>query len=127
MIGRAVAVRLLFQVLFRVLSWLALVARSSVSKDDSGATASGFDATQWPPILVLRPEAAVLRRANPGLWLRWSDRAVFAVLSRLLPKALRSCRLVTPATLPRWHRRLAAGTWRQPRPPGRPPISDELR
>jgi transposase InsO family protein len=26
----------------------------------------------------------------------------------------------------RWHRRLVAAKWRQPRPPGRPPISDEL-
>ncbi len=30
------------------------------------------------------------------------------------------------ATLLRWHRRLAAAKWRQPRPPGRPPIPDEL-
>jgi putative transposase len=42
------------------------------------------------------------------------------------PKSLRSCRIVTPATLLRWHRRLVAARWRQPRPPGRPPISDEL-
>jgi hypothetical protein len=26
----------------------------------------------------------------------------------------------------RWHRRLVAGRWRQPKPPGRPPISDEI-
>jgi putative transposase len=26
----------------------------------------------------------------------------------------------------RWHRKLIAARWRQPKPPGRPPISDEL-
>jgi len=33
---------------------------------------------------------------------------------------------VTPGTLLRWHRRMAAAKWRQPRSPGRPPIPDEL-
>jgi putative transposase len=28
--------------------------------------------------------------------------------------------------VPRWHRRLVAAKWRQPRPPGRPPIPPEL-
>ncbi len=34
--------------------------------------------------------------------------------------------MVTPGTLLRWHRRLIAARWRQPQPPGRPPIGDEL-
>jgi hypothetical protein len=89
-----------------------LLARSSASKDAE--------------ILVPRHELAVLRRTYPRPRLHWSDRAMFAVLSRLLPRGLCSSRLVTPATLLRWHRRLVAGKWRQPRPPGRPPISDEL-
>jgi transposase InsO family protein len=33
---------------------------------------------------------------------------------------------VTPGTLLRWHRRLVAAKWRQPGPPGRPPVPDEL-
>jgi hypothetical protein len=41
---------------------------------------------------------AVLRRTNPGPCLGWTDRAVLAALSLLLPKTLRSCRIVTPAT-----------------------------
>jgi hypothetical protein len=49
-----------------------------------------------------------------------------AALSRILPSTLRKHRIVTPATLLRWHRRLIARRWRQPRPPCRPPISDEL-
>jgi transposase InsO family protein len=39
---------------------------------------------------------------------------------------LRARRIVTPGTLLRWHRRLAAAKWRQPRPPSRPPVGDEL-
>ena len=44
----------------------------------------------------------------------------------MLPKAQRAHRIVTPGTLPRWHRRLIAARWRQPKPPGRPPIGEEL-
>jgi len=51
---------------------------------------------------------------------------VLAAFGRVLPKALRACRIVTPGTLLGWHRRMAAAKWRQPRPPGRPPIPDEL-
>jgi len=47
-------------------------------------------------------------------------------LARLLPKALRLSRLVTPGTLMRWHQRLVARRWTQPPAPGRPPIADEL-
>lgn len=99
------AVRLLYQVLVQVLSWLALLARSTASKDAE--------------ILALRHEVAVLRRTSPGPRLGWIDRAVLAALSLLLPKPLRACRIVTPATILRWHRRLVARKWRQPKPPGR--------
>jgi len=98
--------------LVQVLSWLALLARSSASKDIE--------------ILALRQEVAVMRRANPRPQIGWTDRAVLAALFRLLPKALRAHRIVTPATLLRWHRRLLAAKWRQPKPPGRPPIPDHL-
>jgi hypothetical protein len=95
-----------------VLSWLVLLARSSASKDVE--------------IFVLRQEVAVLRRANPKLRIGWTYRAVLAALSRLLPKALRAHRIVTPGTLLRWHRRLLAAKWRRPRPAGRPPIPDDV-
>jgi putative transposase len=107
-----VIVRLAYQSLVQVLSWLALFARSSASKDAE--------------ILVLRHEVAVLRRANPRPRLAWSDRAVLAALTRLIPKVLRVHRTVTPGTLLRWHRRLIAATWRQPKPPGRPPTPDDV-
>jgi putative transposase len=58
--------------------------------------------------LVYRLLMTVLRRVHPKPYLSWSDRAVLAALARILPDALRSCRIVTPGTLLRWHRRLAA-------------------
>src|SRR4029077_11302906 len=71
-------------------------------------------------------EVAVLRRTSPRPRMSWTDRAVLAALARILPKELRVRRIVTPGTLLRWHRRLAAAKWRQPRPPGRPPVPGEL-
>jgi putative transposase len=46
--------------------------------------------------------------------LSWADRAVFAALTRLLSKACRSHRIVTPATILRWHRDLVKQRWTQP-------------
>ncbi len=68
----------------------------------------------------------MLRRANRRPRLSWTDRAVLAALARIMPTALRARRIVTPGTLLRWHRRLVAVRWRQPRPPGRPPVPEEV-
>ena len=55
----------------------------------------------------------------------WADRVVLAALARLLPGRLRLHRIVTPATLLAWHRRLLRKKWTYPGMPGRPPVPDE--
>jgi hypothetical protein len=108
-----VAVRLVYLILLRSLSWLALLGRSGTSND--------------PEILVLRHEVAVLRRGSPRPRLNWSDHALFAALVGLLPRELRATRLVRPETLLGWHRPSVAGHWRYPNAPGRPPVAEHVR
>ena len=90
------ALRLAYLMLARVLSWLALLARTDATKDVE--------------ILLLRHEVAVLRRHTPRPRLTWADRAVLSALSRLLPPPLRRLRLVSPRTLLRWHAQLVAAS-----------------
>src|SRR5450432_739070 len=49
-----------------------------------------------------------------------------AALIRQLPRRLRAHRLVTPATVLRWHRRLVTKKWTYPNRTGRPPVSAEI-
>jgi putative transposase len=96
-----VALRLLYLIFRQLVAWLGLLARSSRSKNAE--------------ILVLRHEVAVLRRQVSRPRLCWADRAVFAAMARLLSQTCRLHRIVTPATLLRWHRDLVRRHWTQPR------------
>ncbi|WP_233620725.1 hypothetical protein [Amycolatopsis sp. WAC 01416] len=73
------SLRLLYLIFFRLVGLVVLLGRSSASKNVE--------------LLVLRHEVAVLRRGNPKPRLDGADRAVFAALVRLLPRALRLHRL----------------------------------
>jgi putative transposase len=109
-----VMVRLVYLMMIRLVGALGLLVRS--------------DAALLAEVLVLRHEAAVLRRQLKGRpRLSWPDRAVLSALPGCYPAAVRAHRLVTPATLLGWHRRLLRSHWTHPRKVGRPPVSDEIR
>src|SRR5215203_563986 len=98
----------------KLMSWMVLRARS--------------DATKEIEILVLRHRLSVLHRRTPRPRMSWTDRALIAALTRLLPKPRRLGLLVTPATVLRWHRQLIARRWTtRPTRPGRPAIPAGLR
>ena len=106
--------KLAYLTLCRSIQLLALLGRGDASKDLE--------------ILVLRHQLSVLRRQVPRPRLEPTDRALLAVVSRVLPRARWSCFFVKPDTLLRWHRRLVAGAWTYPhRGTGRPPLDQELQ
>jgi hypothetical protein len=104
--------RLLYLIFNQLLTWLTLLPRAPSSKDIE--------------LLVLRHEVAVLRRTNPKPRLDWADRALLAALVRRLPAVMRGRRVVTPATVLRWHRRLVANKWTYPNRSGRPPVDPAI-
>jgi len=109
-----VALCLIYVMLTKLLGWIVLRARADTTKEIE--------------ILVLRHQLAVLRRRTPRPRIRWTDRAVIAALTRLLPVRRRFGLFVTPSTILRWHRQLVTRRWTtQPARPGRPGIPAGLR
>ena len=105
---------LIYRMFTQLLSWMALCARSNTTKEIE--------------ILVLRHQLAMLQRRTPRPRMSWTDRALIAALTRLLPVRRRLGLLVTPATVLRWHRQLITRRWTtQPTRPGRPAIPAGLR
>jgi hypothetical protein len=103
-----VAFGLAYLMLARVLSWLALLARSEAAKDVE--------------ILVLRHEVAVLRRHHPSPRLNWVDRALLTALTRPCRSNCAGCGSCHPgpccAGTPSWSP--AAGPTRADNPVDRP-------
>ena len=106
-----------YAILRAVLGLVVLRGRDSAAKDIE--------------LLVLRHEVAVLRRQVNRPRLEPKDRLLLAALSRLLPQQLRRSRIVTPATLLRWHRELVTRRWtyrkRGVSTGGRPPTAAVIR
>ena len=89
--------------------------------------ARGVDGERELEVVVLRYQIKLLsRQKSRRLQLRTSDRAVLAAAALFLPRERRSCLLVGPDTLRRWHRQFVRR--RPPRPqgkPGRPALARE--
>jgi hypothetical protein len=103
------ALWLIYQVCTKLLGWIVLRTRSDTTKDIE--------------IPILRHQLAVLQRRTPRPRMSWTDRALIAAFTRLLPVRRRLGLLVTPATILRWHRQLIAHRWTtRPVRLGRPAI-----
>jgi putative transposase len=106
-----VSLRLLYLIFGQLLGLLTLLRRNLVQ---------GHRAAR------IAPRDRRAEENDPRPRLGWADRALFAALIGWLPASLRSNRLVTPATVLRWHRRLVTKKQAYPNTGGRPPIGANI-
>jgi transposase len=106
------ALSFLYRLVVCQLGFLRLRCTSSAAKDAE--------------ILVLRQQLAVLRRQVERPRFSWSDRALFAVLSRFVRRESWAGFLVKPVTVLGWHKALVKRHWAyRGRRPGRPCLPPE--
>ena len=92
--------RFVFLLITRLAAWLRLSRRE--------------EAWKTAEILILRHQLAVLQRRQPRrTTVDWADRALFATLLGVIPRARRQGLrlLVTPDTIQRWHRDIVRRRW----------------
>ena len=92
--------RFVFLLITRLAAWLRLSRRE--------------EAWKTAEILILRHQLAVLQRRQPRPPnVNWADRALFATLLGVIPRARRQGLrlLVTPDTILRWHRDIVRRRW----------------
>ena len=92
--------RFVFLLITRLAAWLRLSRRE--------------EAWKTAEILILRHQLAVLQRRQPRhTSVDWADRALFAALLGVIPRARRQGLrlLVTPDTILRWHRDIVRRRW----------------
>ena len=90
----------MFLLIARLAAWLRLSRRE--------------EAWKTAEILILRHQLAVLQRRQPRrTTVDWADRALFATLLGVIPRARRQGLrlLVTPDTIVRWHRDIVWRRW----------------
>jgi len=102
-----VALKLIYQMFAKLMTWMVLHTRSDTTKDIE--------------ILVLRHQLAVLQRRTPRPQISWTDRALIAALTRLLPARPRLGLLVTPVDDPALAPTTHPPPLDHPIGPGRPP------
>jgi putative transposase len=107
-----VALSFLYRLAWRLLGLVRARRMDAVKKDAE--------------ILVLRHQLAVLLRQVGRPRFSWPDRALVALLARLVPRERWRAFPIAPQTLLGWHRRLVKRRWTcSSRRPGRPPLPDE--
>jgi hypothetical protein len=95
----------------KVMGWLALLARSSAAKDAE--------------LLLLRHQAAVLRRRVARPRMEWADPSDPGWAGAAAAPLCLARMLVQPVTLLRWHRDLVRRRWTYPHQRGRPGVALE--